>query len=414
MKILFACGGTAGHINPALAIANKLAENKENEVLFVGTQKGMEARRIPEGGFDIKFIEISGLNRKNLFKNLSLPKKIVNSIKQSKQIVKEFQPDFVIGTGGYVTLPVIYSAHKLGIKTLIHEVNSVAGLATNLLSKYADIITCAFENTKIKTSKTIHCTGNPIRPELLRHCELSKQSSDFNSQPSKRTPQPVGATPHLVEADCLRGSASPLSVGRPHFEEPHSTVNYQLSTANCLLRQKLGFDSRPIILAFGGSLGAEVLNNAIEKLVLENNDKYQIIWATGERYFEDIRNRLVEDAALGVPTSKNSHSSCQLSTANCQLVPYIHNMSELLPIADIVITRAGGVLFEILALGKASIIIPSPNVTANHQVKNAENLAKKGAINMLLEEYIETLPQVIEQTIKTRKTLETNALKLAK
>jgi len=377
LKIIFACGGTAGHINPALAIASKITENKKSEVLFIGTQKGMEAKLVPETGFNIKFIEISGLNRKNLLKNFSLPSKIIKSVKESKKIISEFKPDFVIGTGGYVTLPVIYAAHKLGIKTLIHEVNSVPGLATKFLSKYADIITTAFEITSkiIKTKKIIKWVGNPLRPEIMA-----------------QIPQP--------------------SVGDGVLDVPTSKDNIQLSTVNyqlssdykSLLREKLGLNSdKPILLAFGGSLGAEVLNNAIEKLILTNNNKYQIIWATGQRYYDEIKSKF--------PSLEGWQS---LATDGVVIRPYITNMSELLTVADLVITRAGGTLFELLALGKASIIIPSPNVTANHQVKNAEQLAKKGAVIMLLEEYIETLPKVIEQTLKNQSSLEKSALLCAK
>lgn len=367
MNIIFACGGTAGHINPALAIANKIMESKKSQVLFIGTQKGMESRLVPEAGFNIKFIEISGLNRKNFSKNFSLPSKIIKSVKESKKIISEFKPDFVIGTGGYVTLPVIYAAHKLGVKTLIHEVNSVPGLATKFLAKYADIITTAFEETSktIKTSKNVYWVGNPLRPEIAYHCEATTSSSTKQSSVLK---------------------------------------NYK-----SLILSKLNLDSRPVILAFGGSLGAKVLNNAIEKLINENNSKYQIIWATGERYYEEILKRHCEKGDLSPDEAIQ-----RLAKNGITLLPYITNMSDYLTAADIVITRAGGTIFELLALGKASIIIPSPNVTANHQVKNAEEFAKKGAINMLLEEYIETLPQVIEQTLKNQSSLEKSALLCAK
>jgi len=342
-------------------------ESKKSQVLFIGTQKGMESRLVPEAGFNIKFIEISGLNRKNFSKNFSLPSKIIKSVKESKKIISEFKPDFVIGTGGYVTLPVIYAAHKLGVKTLIHEVNSVPGLATKFLAKYADIITTAFEETSktIKTSKNVYWVGNPLRPEIAYHCEATTSSSTKQSSVLK---------------------------------------NYK-----SLILSKLNLDSRPVILAFGGSLGAKVLNNAIEKLINENNSKYQIIWATGERYYEEILKRHCEKGDLSPDEAIQ-----RLAKNGITLLPYITNMSDYLTAADIVITRAGGTIFELLALGKASIIIPSPNVTANHQVKNAEEFAKKGAINMLLEEYIETLPQVIEQTLKNQSSLEKSALLCAK
>lgn len=319
MKIIFAGGGTAGHIYPALAIANELKKEYKNfECLFIGREKGMEAKKIPESGYNIKFIEINGLERKKVHKNFALPFIWCKAVKNSKRIISEFNPDVVIGTGGYVSAPVVYSAHKLGIKTLIHEVNSVPGISTLCLAGVADKITVSFEESKSRSYlKNAAVTGNPLRQEIFN---ISKKQA----------------------------------------------------------RENLKIDDKPLIVAFGGSLGAKAINDAMKNL--PNKEKFNIIWGCGERFYDEYK----EFGAIG----------------------YINNMDEVLSAADVVITRGGGVLFELTALGKASIIIPSPNVTANHQEKNARALESKNALYVILEHEINKLPEYIAKALQNQKELE--------
>jgi UDP-N-acetylglucosamine--N-acetylmuramyl-(pentapeptide) pyrophosphoryl-undecaprenol N-acetylglucosamine transferase len=309
MRVLFACGGTAGHVNPAIAIAKQV----RGEVLFVGTIKGLESRLVPDAGFNIEYIDIEGLDRKKPWKNLFKIKKLYKAIEDARMIIKRFEPDIVVGTGGYVSGPVVYAAAQKGIKTLIHEVNACAGLTSKILAKHANVITISFEAVKkdFGNAKKVKLVGNPIRSELF---SLTREEA----------------------------------------------------------RERLALDDRPLIVAFGGSLGAEALNDAMKNFMWEYGGcgRYHVIWASGERYFnEEMRN--------------------------AGAVPYIHNMDEVLAAADLVVTRGGGALFEITALGKASIIIPSPNVVKNHQEHNARALEANGAARVLLEKDIRKLSSLI-------------------
>ena len=141
MRIIVAAGGTGGHIFPAVAIINKIKEKeKDSEVLYIGTTDRMEKDIIPKMGINFIGLEMGGLNRKNLFKNFSVCKKFINAINKSKEIIKEFKPDIVIGVGGYITAPVLYAAHSLKVKVLIHEQNSIPGLSNKFLGSFANTI----------------------------------------------------------------------------------------------------------------------------------------------------------------------------------------------------------------------------------------------------------------------------------
>jgi UDP-N-acetylglucosamine--N-acetylmuramyl-(pentapeptide) pyrophosphoryl-undecaprenol N-acetylglucosamine transferase len=338
LRVLFAGGGTAGHINPALAIAGEMAGDT---ILFVGTEKGMESQLIPRAGFEIKYIDVTGFDRENVLKNFMVLAKIPFAEKAAGNIIKDFAPDVVVGTGGYVAGPVLLAAHMSGIRTLIHEVNAVAGVTTKLLAKFADVVTVSFPATISELehkAKRIEVTGNPIRSEIFT---LKKEDA----------------------------------------------------------RRKLQLDARPLVVAFGGSLGAESINSAMEKWVKSPEiDKYQVIWATGERYFQNII------ADIG-------------ARDGVQIVPYISNVYEVLPAADVIVTRGGGALFEIAALGKASVIVPSPNVTNNHQEHNARAMEKEGAAAVVLESDIDRLSGEIERLCRdseARFMMEVAAEKMGK
>jgi len=316
MRILFTGGGTAGHINPAIAIADYV-KNKEpdTEVLFVGTKHGLEKNLVPKCGYNIEFIEVMGLKRSLSPENIKVFVNYIKSTEKSKKLLKTFKPDIVIGTGGYVCAPVIKAANKLKIPTIIHEQNVFPGLAIKMLSGKADVTAISFKETEnMLKAKRMILTGNPLRPDLFEKKEV-----------------------HPV-------------------------------------RGIYGFDSKPVVLMFGGSLGAGKMNQALLEMLKEGIDKFNLIAATGERYYKEFENELNKEGI----NIKNSD--------NVRVVPYIYNMTELLGQADVIVGRAGAItVSEITALGKASVLIPSPNVAHNHQEYNARFLEKNGAARVVTE-----------------------------
>lgn len=321
MKVLFAGGGTAGHINPALAIAGYLREQQPDaQILYVGAKGGMEERLVPEAGFPFQSITISGFQRrltvKAMARNVKTLVRIVTSSVESKRILREFAPDLCIGTGGYVSGPVIREAVKLGIPTLIHEQNAYPGVTNKVLSGKVNHVMLAVEDSKKYMASGAKCsvTGNPVRQEILR-------------------------------------------------------------TDRERARRALGLDERPVILSFGGSLGARSINEAVVELLLSSakNQKFQHIHGYGQN--GGWLPALLQEKGLDEKKAKN-----------IQLKEYIRNMPDCMAAADLVICRAGAItLSELQAQGKASILIPSPNVAENHQYHNAMALVRRKAA-MLLEE----------------------------
>lgn len=318
MRILFAGGGTAGHINPAVAIANYISEREDLEAAFVGTKEGLEAELIPRLGHELYIIKIHGFERSlNLqnFKNIfELPKSIIDS----KKIIKSFKPDIVIGTGGYVAGPVLYAAAKAGIPTLIHESNAYPGVTTRLLSKYVDTVALGSKAAEryITSVKNMIYTGNPVRPTIL-------------------------------------------------------------STGAFEARRTLNLDERPFIVFFGGSLGARDFNKTVVDWISAQtqSERYQIMMGTGKFHqYDAVMERFKEN---GVDLSK--YKSVTVSE-------YIYNMDVVMAAADLVVCRAGAsTLSELTALGKPSILVPSPYVTANHQEHNARAVEEQGGARVILE-----------------------------
>lgn len=235
MRILFAGGGTAGHINPALAVANYICEKEDSEVAFVGTEEGLEAELIPRLGHKLYLIRIHGFERKINFQNFKNFFELPRSISSAKRIIREFMPDIVIGTGGYVSGPVLYAAAKMKIPTLIHESNAYPGVTTRILSKYVDTVALGSPAARqyLKEYNNIIDTGNPVRPSIL-------------------------------------------------------------STGEFEARRKLKLNERPFLVFFGGSLGARDFNAAIVDWICEANDldKYQILMGTGKFHqYETVLDR---------------------------------------------------------------------------------------------------------------------------
>lgn len=321
MRVLFAGGGTAGHINPALAIAGYLKERQPDaEILYVGNKGGMEERLVPQAGFEFRSISVQGFRRKVSIKafgeNIVTVKKAISAGKAAKKIIEEFGPDICIGTGGYVSGPVLRAAAKLGIPTLIHEQNAYPGVTNKMLSGKATRVMLAMPDARkhFKECCRFVDTGNPVRGEILR---ADKAES----------------------------------------------------------RKNLGLDERPVILSFGGSLGAEKINRSLADIIARSakDGKYQHIHAYGQygKWFPD----LLREKGADLENAKN-----------LDIREYINDMPVCLAAADLVIARAGAItLSEIQVKGKPSILIPSPNVAENHQFHNAMSLVSHDAAVMVEE-----------------------------
>lgn len=332
MKLLFATGGTAGHINPALAVASYIREQyPDSEIMFIGTADHMESRLVPNAGFEFKTIEINGFKRsfslKAIIDNVKTVGKLMKSEKESKNIIKEFNPDVVIGFGGYVSGPVLDEAVKLHIPTCIHEQNAYPGITNKQLSKKVDKVMLTVEDARSHLDDKCDAvvTGLPVRGELLK---------------------------------------------KSKFEA----------------RIELGIsDDKPLVLSFGGSLGAAPLNDAMFDILLEDaekNDVYHIhsVGTNGRDY-------LYKFAENGFA----QRSEDVYYKGNVEVRLYIDNMDTCMAAADLVIGRAGASsLSEIEAMGKASILIPSPYVAENHQFHNAMALVNRNAARILREKDLTT------------------------
>lgn len=315
MRVIFSGGGTGGHIYPILALIKCMKEeNVLDDVLFVGTERGLESKLVPAAGIAFRTLEVQGFNRKKVMTNFKTIELFRNATKDAKKIIADFQPDIVVGTGGYVSAAIVYAATKQHIPTIIHEQNSVVGLANKFLAHFVDRITYVFDDAakQFSEKKKLIKTGNPRSQEVLMQL-------------------------------------APADITRIH------------------LRNGL-----PTVLIFGGSRGAERINNTTMKALPLLNDKpYQIIFATGQSYYNDVKTRLAHEYV----------------SENIAIVPYVSDMPALLQNITAVISRSGATtIAEITALGVPAILIPSPNVTHNHQMKNAQDLERAGAAIVIPED----------------------------
>ncbi len=343
MKILFAGGGTAGHINPALAIAGYVKERQPDaEILYIGAAGGMEERLVPQAGFPFRGITVQGFRRKISFsalkENIVTIKKAISASREARKIIEEFQPDICIGTGGYVSGPVLRTAAKMGIPTLIHEQNAYPGVTNKMLSRHASRVMLAMPDARahFKGKCRFVDTGNPVRGEILVQ---EKQAA----------------------------------------------------------RQQLGLDQRPVILSFGGSLGARRINESLADVIARSakDGRYQHIHAYGQygKWFP----QLLEEKGADLNNAKN-----------LDIREYINDMPVCLAAADVVIARAGAItLSEIQVKGKPSILIPSPNVAENHQFHNAMSLVNQNAAVMIEEKDLtpEKLTEEIDKLASDPKRL---------
>ena len=337
MKVLFCGGGTAGHVSPAIAVAEELLRKHPHaSVCFIGREGGEENRAITKAGYNLQTIRVYGFNRKVSLENARRAFIAVRAFFNAKRRIKEINPDIVVGTGGYVCLPVIRAAQALKIPTVIHESNAVAGLSTRLVATKCNRVFLNFDGCRetLKPHCNIITVGNPIRREFF---ELSRAEA----------------------------------------------------------RSRLNIPSNAFsVISFGGSLGAESLSDACIFLMKEYSNKIPTvhhIHAVGRRHYEKIKKLYPE--------------FCN-NRGRVKIVPYIEDMPIRLKASDVVICRSGAMtVSELAATGSLAILIPSPNVTDNHQYKNAKLLADCGAAHLIKEDEL-TPSCLIEAVEKIRSSAD--------
>ena len=340
MRVIISASGTGGHIYPALAIINKIKEkDKTSEFLYIGTDNRMEKDLIPSFNIPYESLHVTGFKRSLSLDNFKTLSNFLNARKKCLKIIKEFNPDVVIGCGGYVTAPVIWASHKLGKKTFIHEQNSVVGLANKYLSHYVDKVGVSFENTILDFPKNkAILTGNPCSEKAVNIEKANKK--DYNLSNDKK-----------------------------------------------------------LVTIVMGSLGSRTINDTIINNLDKFKDKdYEILFVTGNNYYEKIKDNEIP--------------------SNIKIVPFIKELPKVMKITDLMISRAGAsTMSEIMSLGVPTIFIPSPYVTNNHQFKNANVLVEQKA-SLLIEEKdltIDKLINTIDNTLSNKEEydkIKNNLLKL--
>ena len=343
MKAVISAAGTGGHINPGIAIANKIREKEPtSEIIFIGTDRGLENDLVPRAGYELKQIDAHGINRKlsiENFKNLYLT---FRSIGKAKKILRNFKPDIVIGTGGYICVPTVIAAKQLRIPVILHESNAFPGVAIRLFKNTADKILVGFQDAKkrLNNKENIVVTGNPIK---LKKINFSK-------------------------------------------EEKEKIIN------------DLGLKTdKPIVLVFGGSQGAKSINRSFMEIIAnKKNKKYQIIWAAGANQYEGIREKLSE---VNIDIEHIENVKIVPYIYNME---EIMNVCDL-----IVCRSGAMTITEISVVEKPAIFIPFPYATENHQEYNARVLADVGAAKIILDKELnsEVLSTTINEIVNDRKML---------
>ena len=322
MKFIFTCGGTAGHINPALAVAGKLrALMPDCEILFVGAEGKMEMDLVPREGYEIRPLKITNISRghglKDVAHNIETLRNVAVSHHEAKALIREFAPDAVIGTGGYVCYPVLTAASELHIPTLIHESNAVPGLTTKMLSEKVSRVMVGFEESRehyAHPDKVI-VTGTPVRGEF----------------------------------------------GRTTKEEAKKALGMR--------------PEEKLVVSVWGSLGAAHMNEIMAELIpmMTGREGFHLLHAAGSMYYQQLTERLAQSAP-------------SLQSRGAEVREYIYDMPRVMAAADLILCRAGAsTISELCYMGKPVIMVPSPNVTNRHQERNARVLEQAGGAKVLLE-----------------------------
>ena len=336
MNFLFACGGTAGHINPAVGVAGRIRELlPDSEILFIGAEGKMETELVPREGFPIRTVTVSSLSRsvspRGLQHNLKAVHDLASSIPACRRIIREFRPDAVIGTGGYVCYPVLSAAARMGIPTLVHESNAQPGLTTKMLEKSVDRILVGFEEARAnyRHPEKVYVTGTPVRLDFMR---------------ADRT----------------------------------------------AARKALGLDEKvPLVVSVWGSLGATDMNKTVAEMIslAVQGRPFRLVHYAGKRGIQGMEAHMRDRLGLS-----------GWNEAGIEVRDYIFDMPLMMAAADLVLCRSGAsTLAELAAMGKPAVLVPSPNVVHNHQEVNARVLERAGAAVVLLES--EATPKRMLETI---------------
>ena len=323
MNVIFTCGGTGGHINPAIAVANIVKERHPDcNILFIGAKGHMEEKLVPQAGFELVTLPGSGLSRKmnlaGIKKNISAVKCVLSAVGRRKKIMKEVKPDVIIGTGGYASFPALLAGSQLKVPTVVHEANAVPGLTTKMAAGIADRVLVCFEESvrHYKNPEKVEVVGMPVRKEFLF---ITREEA----------------------------------------------------------RKELNLGEKPVVVSAFGSQGAKVMNETMADMMpLEQADGFPFhhIHATGS-FGKEWMPKRVQDNGV-------DYENC----ADLDIREYIYNMPTVMAAADVIIGRAGSATCnEIAASGTPCILIPSPNVTNNHQEKNARVLESAGGAVVVLE-----------------------------
>lgn len=344
MKVVIAAAGTGGHINPGIAIANKIMEKEpDSTIIFIGTPRGLENDLVPRAGYELKTIDAYGINRKINLDNIKRLYKTTKSVGEAKKILKEFKPDVVIGTGGYICVSVGIAANRLKIPIVLHESNAFPGVAIKLLSKKAKAVLLGFEDakTRLPKAKNVVVTGTPTKIKSSKLTDEEKAN--------------------------LRSAL--------------------------MLKNEL-----PLVLVFGGSQGARSINNAIIGII-ENklNKNYQIIWAAGKGNFENIKQQLAEKN-MDIDNIENAKIMPYIYN-----MQEVMETSDL-----VVSRSGAMTITEISNLAKPAIFIPFPFATENHQEYNARVLEKVGAAKIILDKNLnyKNLNDTIELMVENKEQLK--------
>lgn len=349
MKVIFAGGGTGGHINPALSIAGYAAQMDEDfEALFIGTKRGLEKKLVPKSGYDIEYIDIEGFSRKNMLKNIKILKKLYDSKEKCKKIMKEFKPDFVVCTGGYVSGPVAMAAGKLKIPALIHEQNVYPGLTVKAGEKYVDYVAVSFEETIKHMKNPAKCvyTGNPVRQEII---SANKENS----------------------------------------------------------RDALGISGdRPVVLIFGGSLGSDRINEAVVDMLpkLKEEKSFKLIFGTGDRNYEKITDIInergidLDDDIKVVPYIDNMHlvmsaadlAVCRSGAITVSELAVLEKPSVLIPSPNVVRNHQEQNAREVEAKGGA-VVLPETNLTGDSLYKTIKDTVSNKELLSRMSESLKIL-----------------------